>query len=124
MPGAIFADALPGRLDFKPEVALISPLWRTLQTATEAMAARSDGHTCPMVAFEEVREHNNFNACNHRRPIQRAHRTTFASVDFSGISVDGPTSGAEWVHGAACFALVTSGRRGVAPRRQKRPVFP
>ena len=24
----------------------------------------------------------------------------------------------------ACFALVTSGRRGVAPRRQKRPVFP
>ena len=24
----------------------------------------------------------------------------------------------------ACVALVTSGRRGVAPRRQKRPVFP
>ncbi len=94
---AIFADAPgPGRLDFKPEVAFVSPLWRTLQTATQAMASRSDGHTCPIVAMEDVREHNNMNGCNHRRPISEAHREAFPSVDFSGVDVNGPPPGAEW----------------------------
>ena len=41
---AIFAPGPPGRSDFKPQVLFVSPLWRTLQTATEAMAARLDGH--------------------------------------------------------------------------------
>jgi len=69
----------------------------TLQTATEAMSARSDDHTCPLIALEEVREHNNLNACNHRRPISSAHASAFPTVDFSGITVEGPKPEAEWV---------------------------
>lgn len=92
----IFADAPPGRADFRPECILVSPLWRTLQTATEAVAARSDGHTCPMVAWEVAREHNNMNACNHRRPIQPEHHVAFPTVDFSQVHTIGPPSGCEW----------------------------
>ena len=93
---AIFADAAPGRADFRPDVALVSPLWRTLETATHAMAARTDGHTCPILAMEDVREHNNLNACNQRRPIQAAHHAAFPAVDFSRIDVAGPPPRAEW----------------------------
>lgn len=93
---AIFCRELPGRADFKPQIVFVSPLQRTLQTATEAMAARPDGHTCPMMASEVFREHNNRNACNHRRPIQEAHFTAFPAVDFSEVTVDGPPSASEW----------------------------
>ena len=93
---AIFAHAPPGRSDFRPECVLVSPLWRTLQTATEAVAARSDGHTCPMVAWEVAREHNNLNACNHRRPIQPEHHVAFPTVDFSHVHTTGPPPGCEW----------------------------
>lgn len=113
---AIFTDT-----DFKPEVAFVSPLWRTLQTATEAMAARSDGHTCPIIAMEDVREHNNKNSCNHRRRISEAHHTAFPAVDFSGVDADGPPSGVEWtkpykatfgvLRARAARALETVGRR-------------
>lgn len=92
----IFAALPSGRLDFKPDIVLVSPLWRTLQTCTLAMAARHDRHTCPVVAMEEVREHNNLNKCNHRRPIQSAHLTTFPEVDFSGIDAHGPPPESEW----------------------------
>jgi len=94
---AIFADALPGRLDFKPQIVFVSPLWRTLQTATEAMMARSDGYMCPMIAHDDLREHNNLNACNYRRPIQEAHLKAFPRVDFSGVAVDTPPPAAEWL---------------------------
>lgn len=76
---------------FEPEVVLVSPLWRTLQTATLAMEARSDGYTCPMIAMEEVREHNNQNGCNHRKPIGEEHRAAFPKVDFDEIDVVGPS---------------------------------
>lgn len=94
---AIFAEDV--RADFKPDVVLVSPLWRTLQTATAAMAARSDGHECPMIAMEDVREHNNPNACNHRRPISAMHSAAFPHVDFSELDVVGPTPGSEWLDG-------------------------
>merc|ERR1711935_612382 len=63
---------------------------RTLQTATLAMEARSDGYTSPMIAMENVREHNNNNACNHRKPISDEHRAAFPAVDFTGIDAVGP----------------------------------
>ena len=49
-----------------------------------------------MLAMEAVREHNNLNACNHRRPIQAAHQEIFPGVDFSAIEVNGPPPRAEW----------------------------
>ena len=106
---AIFADTPPGRADFKPDVVLVSPLWRTLQTATEAMSARTDGHRCAMVAMEEVREHNTKSPCNHRRAISAVHATAFPSVDVSGIDVIGPAPAAEWLDDApykASFAIL------------------
>ena len=75
---------------FKPEVAFVSPLWRTLETCVQAFAARDDGHECPVDAVEDLREHNHVSLCNHRRPISEDHKIAFPGVCFASLDVDGP----------------------------------
>ena len=89
-----------GRSDFHPELLFVSPLWRTLQTATYAMECHLSSDVkakCPMVALDLLMEHNNLNACNHRPPIGKRHRETFPKVNFSTTEVEPPPAGIEWV---------------------------
>lgn len=81
---------------FQPQVAFVSPLWRTLQTCTHAFFARADAYTCPIYAMEDAREHNNLNACNHRRAIGDEHRRTFPEVSFASVDTAGPPPASEW----------------------------
>ena len=90
---AVFTGALSS---FKPEVAFVSPLWRTLETCTQAFAACDDVHGCPIDAMEELREHNHVSLCNHRRPISEDHKIAFPGVSFASLDVDGPPPACEW----------------------------
>ena len=93
---AVFTGALA---DFRPTVAFVSPLWRTLQTCTQAFRAREERGgppPCPIRAMEEVREHNNLNKCNHRRKIGAEHAEAFPEVSFSTIDATGPEPAADW----------------------------
>lgn len=95
---AVFSDKT--LTEFRPTLALVSPLWRTLQTCTTALREQraADGHHCAkVVATDDVREHNNRNPCNHRRAISSEHAQSFAEVDFSRLDTDGPPPAAEWV---------------------------
>ena len=59
--------------------------------------------------MEGLREHNNFNACNHRRPISSEHRAAFPEVDFGAVDPVGPAHRAEWLDDASykdSFAFV------------------
>ena len=101
---AIFDDA--GLHDddvaFEPDLVFVSPLWRTLQTATLALASARlsgalSGKACPLLALESVREGMNRHACNHRGPISAA-RAAFPGVDFDArgaLDELGPPLGAE-----------------------------
>lgn len=91
---AVFAGELAC---FRPTIVLVSPLWRTLQTCTEALRARGDVR-CPVHAIEDVREHNNLNACNHRRTLSGEHYAAFPEVQFSAVDAIGPECGADWDH--------------------------
>ena len=93
---AVFTGALA---DFRPTVAFVSPLWRTLQTCTQAFRAREERGgppPCPIRAMEEVREHNNLNKCNHRRKIGAEHAAAFPEVSFSTVDATGPAPAADW----------------------------
>ena len=77
----------------------MSPLWRTLQTCTQAFRAREERGgppPCPIRAMEEVREHNNLNKCNHRRKIGAEHAEAFPEVSFSTVDATGPAPAADW----------------------------
>ena len=79
--------------DEKSRIAFVSPLRRTLQTATIAIKANKAKMKC--YALEELREINNNQLCNHRDSIKDA-KKDFVTVDFSSI-VDSkaPRDGAE-----------------------------
>jgi hypothetical protein len=59
-----------------PQLAILSPLWRALQTADLALATLL-GTTAgevdvPRIALEDAREANNKSRCNHRRSVAMA----------------------------------------------------
>ena len=83
---------------FHPDAAFVSPMHRTLQTCTIAMAALGParGGSAPVFAIEEAREGNNHSACNHRDPIDAGVRAAFPTVDFSLLAdAAGPAHGEE-----------------------------
>ncbi len=81
----------------KLDVAFVSPLWRTLQTATLAIsAAWPEGHEFPLVAYEGVREANNRSKCNHRKPITQETKDAFPLIDFTLVDSMGPASEEEY----------------------------
>jgi broad specificity phosphatase PhoE len=93
---AVFKDT--SLADFTPTLALVSPLWRTLQTCTLAFQESWNTHGCTNVlATDAVREHNNQNACNHRRAIAAEHARAFPGIDFSLVDVEGPSPASEWM---------------------------
>jgi len=63
-----------------PELVVVSPLRRCLQTATLAFGQYAG--QVPWVALEEVRERNGHHPCDRRRPLAHA-RKEFPHVDFS-----------------------------------------
>lgn len=77
-----------------PDVAFVSPLWRTLQTAGFAL----DGVSCLRYALENVREGNNRTKCNHRRPLAEEHEHAFPWLDISLLlgELVGPVAGEEF----------------------------
>ena len=91
-----------------PDVAFVSPLWRTLQTCGLALSGlpRNSSSTsesnqnvqCPRYALEDVREGNSRSGCNHRRPLGHEHDEAFPWLDKSLILHDlsGPENGLEW----------------------------
>ena len=54
-----------------PQVAFISPLWRTMQTADLALAGLK---SVPRFALEDAREGNNNCGCNHRHKLGDTHK--------------------------------------------------
>lgn len=80
--------------EFKPDVIYASPLTRTLTTALLALEGRPDKWSCPIIANELLREGNNRNACNWRRPVSTL-RSKFPGVDFFRLDENGPQSGEE-----------------------------
>lgn len=118
---AIFSPS--ARFDFQPQIVFVSPLWRTLQTATHALnnhpspevrPTNTNTNRIPMIAMDLLMEHNNLNKCNHRSTIGERHFHVFPHVDFSRLaSKDPPTPGAEWIMDESasykeCFQLLRS----------------
>lgn len=121
---AVFADG--SLANFVPTLALVSPLWRTLQTCTLALRQACElGHECPrIVATDGVREHNNCNPCNHRRVIsQEEHAREFPEVDLSLVDPVGPPNGAEWVDASYkdAFGLLRARARSMLDDLAARP---
>ncbi|KAA0152923.1 hypothetical protein FNF27_00100 [Cafeteria roenbergensis] len=67
------------------QLVVVSPLRRTLETATQAF-----GTSVPMVAVELVREAHGAHPCDKRSPVSEI-RKDFPHVDFSFISTDEDT---------------------------------
>lgn len=70
------------------DVILVSPLTRTLQTASHMFAGSTSAPR--MVAIEMCREAHGGHPCDQRRPI-RMLRTEFPHVDFSLVGTDDDT---------------------------------
>jgi broad specificity phosphatase PhoE len=68
------------------DVVLVSPLTRTLETATLMFADRK----LPFVAVEMCREAHGGHPCDQRRPVSVI-RKEFPHVDFSGVGTDEDT---------------------------------
>jgi broad specificity phosphatase PhoE len=92
---AIFACS-----SFQPEVVFVSPLQRTLQTATLALevlaSTAGDTQPPPVYALEAVRGVLGNNACNHRRGTSTA-QSEFPGVNFELIEDEhGPNQCSEY----------------------------
>lgn len=89
-----------------PEVGLVSPLSRTLQTATIACAkAAGMGLRLRLQAVEELRERNGVHACD-KRSAKEDVMGLYPGVDFSGIA-SGPD---------ALFSMVRETEKELAER--------
>jgi len=77
----------------KNRIAFVSPLKRTLQTAT--IAIETNKIKIDILSYENLREVNNHHKCNHRGKLKDT-EFLFKNVDFSLIkSQNGPKSGLE-----------------------------
>ena len=77
----------------KSKIVFVSPLKRTLQTATIAVEANKINSK--ILSYENLREVNNHHKCNHRDSIKNTEQM-FTNVDFSLIkNHKGPKSGLE-----------------------------
>ncbi|KAI0567405.1 Histidine phosphatase [Gracilaria domingensis] len=66
-----------------PEVVFVSPLSRTLQTATIALS-KCPNLKAPVLAEESIRERNGTHPCDKRSPREHV-EATYPTVDFSRI---------------------------------------
>lgn len=80
-------ESLGGFPQFRPDLVVVSPLTRTLQTATLVLGSPLHDHAPPFVAHELVRERVDNFTCNARRPLSEV-APEFPGVDFSLISDD------------------------------------
>jgi len=70
------------------DVVLVSPLTRTLETATLMFPPAA--HPLPFVAVELCREAHGGHPCDQRRPVSVVRRD-FPHVDFGGVGTDADT---------------------------------
>lgn len=85
--GRLQATAVGSKLIFTkpvPEIALISPLYRTLQTATIALSTVSHLQIS-LVAEEQIRERMGMHICDKRSDKEKL-VNYFKNVDFSNIA--------------------------------------
>jgi broad specificity phosphatase PhoE len=74
--------------DLAPDLVLVSPLTRTLQTCTTALEAAGDavGAAVPVIAEEGLRERLGMHYCNKRSSVDAALKAKFPRVDFSNVA--------------------------------------
>ncbi len=91
---AVALDSLPH--EFHPDVILVSPLTRTMQTAHIAVrsyAARFPDRNLPqLMACSAAREGNNHNPCNHRSKKSELQQM-FPDVDWSDVQTEEDVTG-------------------------------
>ncbi|GAB0497381.1 hypothetical protein MMPV_008713 [Pyropia vietnamensis] len=83
-------DARLRSLSPAPAIAYVSPLRRTLETASIALAGSGGTGAAldlPMVACEEIREVYGVHHCDRRGPIVDA-RAEWPAVDYSAVGTD------------------------------------
>lgn len=69
-------------LSLKPELVIVSPLHRAVQTAQITFQDALDNVAIPFVAHEACREELGILTCNKRRPLSETQRE-FPKIDFS-----------------------------------------
>ncbi|CAB9529608.1 mutase-like protein [Seminavis robusta] len=74
-------------LKTKPQLVVLSPLCRALQTGVIAFEELLVAADVPFLAHEMVREQSSVHCCDKRRPISRQAKE-FPQVDFSRIESD------------------------------------
>jgi broad specificity phosphatase PhoE len=84
---AVAGAALARRAaELAPQLVLVSPLTRTLQTCSVALEAAGDAvNGVAVVADEGLRERLGMHQCNKRSPVDAEFREQFPRVDFSRI---------------------------------------
>lgn len=70
------------------DAVLVSPLTRTLETAT--LMFQDEKHRPPFIAVELCREAHGGHPCDQRRPVSVV-KPEFGHVDFSGVGTDEDT---------------------------------
>jgi broad specificity phosphatase PhoE len=67
-----------------PELVVLSPLCRALQTGILVFESLRDNKNVPFVAYEMAREESGVHVCDRRRPSSRL-QAEFPMVDFSSL---------------------------------------